>query len=233
MHWKKLVIPLIHPTEQDIFSRIPIIIDYGRLLGTLLYLERFSADKISGNPAESQQVYFLQWMTKTAHDDLCQHYGISHISENCQILSIKLFASFPHEWMHLVLENHVKNLIHLWKGSYKGLDEGKECYVITNGDWVQIGLETAALSAMIPSSFSWCTPNIWTEQHQFTAEDYSHWFLFITPFILKDRFLLCKIYAHFMLLHSILHTMLKYSISKEDVNSLWQTIITYVQQYER
>jgi len=60
MYWKKLVILLIHPAEQDIFSRTPIIIDYGRLLGTLLYLERFSADKISGNPAESQQVYFLQ-----------------------------------------------------------------------------------------------------------------------------------------------------------------------------
>ena len=55
-------------------------------------------------------------MTKTTHNDLCQHYGISHVSEICQIPSIKLFSSFPHEWMHLVLENHVKNLIHLWKG---------------------------------------------------------------------------------------------------------------------
>src|SRR5260370_12305072 len=54
------IILLIHPAEWDIFSRTPIIIDYGRLLGTLLHLDRFSADKISGNSTESQQVYFLQ-----------------------------------------------------------------------------------------------------------------------------------------------------------------------------
>ena len=111
-------------------------------------------------PMHSQDCYdtmledIASQMTKTACDDLRQHYGISHVSEICQIPSIKLFASFPHEWMHLVLENHVKTLIYLWKGMYKGLDEGKELYVITNGAWVQIGLETAALSAMIPSSFS-------------------------------------------------------------------------------
>ena len=93
-------------------------------------------------------------MSKTACDDLHLHYGISHVSEICQIPSIKLFESFPHKWMHLVLENHAKNLIHLWKGTYKGLDEGKECYVIADGAWVQIGLETAASSTMIPSSFS-------------------------------------------------------------------------------
>ena len=93
-------------------------------------------------------------MSKTAHNDLHQHYGISHVSEICQIPSIKLFESFPHKWMHLVLKNHAKNLIHLWKGTYKGLDEGKECYVIADGAWVQIGLETAASSTMIPSSFS-------------------------------------------------------------------------------
>ena len=28
---------------------------------------------------------------------------------------------------------------------------------------------------------------IWTEQYQFTAKDYAHWFLFIVPFVLKDR----------------------------------------------
>src|SRR5260370_39172131 len=54
------IILLIQPAEWDIFSRTPIIIDYGRLLGTLLYLNRFSADRISGNSTESQQVYFLQ-----------------------------------------------------------------------------------------------------------------------------------------------------------------------------
>src|SRR5260221_13221095 len=125
--------------------------------------------------------------TKCAHDNLCQYYRILHVSAIYELPSMKLFKSFPHEWMHLVLENHAKNLLHLWKGTYKGLDEGKEQYVIADGAWTQIGLETTASSAMIPSSFGRRTPNIWTEQYQFTAEDYAHWFLFIVPFVLKDR----------------------------------------------
>ena len=93
--------------------------------------------------------------TKTAHDNLRQHYGISHVSKICELPSMKLFKSFPHEWMHLVLENHRKNLIHLWKGTYKGLDEGKEHYFIAADTWVQIGLETVASSTTIPSLFGW------------------------------------------------------------------------------
>jgi len=153
-------------------------------------------------------------MMKRACDNLCQQYGISHISEICELPSMKLFKSFPHEWMHLVLENHGKNLIHLWKGTYKGLDQGKEQYMIAEGAWAQIGLETAAASSStIPSSFCCHTPNIWTEQHLFTAEDYSVWLLYIAPFVLRDQFPSKKIYNHFMLFHSIVQMTLQYLIT--------------------
>ncbi len=72
-HWKRSAIPLIHPAEQDIFSRISIIYllwesighpavsqQGGRVLGILLYLNRVLADKSSGSSTESQQLYFLQ-----------------------------------------------------------------------------------------------------------------------------------------------------------------------------
>ncbi len=76
-------------------------------------------------------------------------------------------------------------------------------------------------------------PNIWTEQYQFTAEDYAHWFLFIAPFVLKDRLPSRTFYSHFMLFHSILRTTLQYSITKEELNLLRANIIIYVQQYEK
>src|SRR5260370_25127380 len=88
-------------------------------------------------------------MMKRAHDNLHQKYRISHVTEICELPSMKLFKLFPHEWMHLILENHGKNLIHLWKGTYKGLDQGKEQYVIAKGTWVQIGLETT-VSRSVP-----------------------------------------------------------------------------------
>ena len=110
-------------------------------------------------PMHSQERYdamledIASQTTKRARDDLRQYYGILHVSAICELPSMKLFKSFPHEWMHLVLENHAKNLLHLWKGTYKGLNKGKEQYVIADGAWMQIGLETTASSAMIPSSF--------------------------------------------------------------------------------
>jgi len=37
--------------------------------------------------------------------------------------------------MHLCLENHRKNLVSFWKGTYKGMDEGWEEYQILDHVW--------------------------------------------------------------------------------------------------
>ena len=103
--------------------------------------------------------------------------------------------------MHLVLENPRKGLLQLWKGTYKDLDEGTQKYVISEAAWVQISSETALSSSTIPSSFTHHTLNIYMEQHLFMAEDYSHWFLYIAPFVLQNQFPMPKFYHHFMLFH--------------------------------
>src|SRR5260370_42170011 len=106
--------------------------------------------------------------------------------------------------MHLVLKNHGKGLLQHWKGTYKNLDKGNQKHIISEAAWVQIGSETASSSSTIPSSFTHHTPNIYMQQYLFTAEDYGHWFLYIAPFILQNRFLIQKFYQHFMLFHKIL-----------------------------
>src|SRR5258708_17249855 len=50
--------------------------------------------------------------------------------------SISITHSFPCDWMHLCIENHLKNLVALWQGQYKGLDEGRENYCIPDNIWV-------------------------------------------------------------------------------------------------
>src|SRR5260370_26166917 len=88
-------------------------------------------------------------------------------------------------------------------------------------------------SSTIPSSFTHCTLNIYTEKYLFMAEDYGHWFLYIAPFVLQNRFLMQKFYQHFMLFHKILKTTLQFSITKEEVSMLCETVIKYVREYER
>ena len=175
----------------------------------------------------------FQWDTKEARNWMCQFWGVNGRTELCEIPSMWLFASFPHEWMHLVLENHGKGLLQLWKGTYKDLDEGKQKYIINEAIWALIGSETTLSSSTIPSSFIWHTLNIYTEQYLFTAEDYGHWFLYIAPFVLWNRFLMDKFYQHFMLFHQILKTMLKLSFTKEEVSMLHEMVIKYVREYEK
>src|SRR5260370_40910728 len=133
--------------------------------------------------------------------------------------------------MHLVLKNHGKGLLQHWKGTYKNLDKGNQKYIISEAAWVQISSETASPSSTIPSSFICHTPNIYMEQYLFTAEDYGFWFLYIAPFVLRNRFPMDKFYQHFMLFHQILKTTLKFSFTKEEVSMLCETVIKYMREY--
>jgi hypothetical protein len=159
----------------------------------------------------------------------------SGINGNCvltELPSISITRSFPHDWMHLCLENHSKNLVALWQGKYKGLDEGKESYQLSEAPWERIGQETAQAGDTIPSSFGRRTPNIWTEKHIFTAEDWAFWMIHIAPYVLRNRFNCPKYYKHFMKFNSILKRTIQYSFTEKDLDELEQDIIDYVKEYE-
>ncbi|KAF9515818.1 hypothetical protein BS47DRAFT_1391321 [Hydnum rufescens UP504] len=140
-------------------------------------------------------------------------YGINGESDVCEIPSIRLFSSFPHEWMHLFLENHCKNMIKLWTGTFKGLNEGSGEFRISDVVWETIGTEMASSGSTIPSTFARRTPNVWMERHNFTAKDWAFWFLYIGPHVLKDRFPKRKYYVHFMKLREIMSICMQFTIS--------------------
>ncbi|KAF8312374.1 hypothetical protein DL93DRAFT_2149474 [Clavulina sp. PMI_390] len=136
--------------------------------------------------------------------------------------------------MHLWLENLGKNLIHMWQGKFKGgeLDIGQP-YRIADDTWEQIGLETVAASATIPSQFGRSTPNVATQLYIFTAEDFGFWLLFLAPHLLKDRFPQRKFYDHFMLLNRILLITLQFSFTLAEIEDLRELIIEWVTTYEK
>src|SRR5260221_4732528 len=78
-------------------------------------------------------------------------YSVECILTELPLISISRL--FPHDWMHLCLENHGKNLVSFWKGMYKGMDEGWEEYQILDHVWAVISKETATASNTIPASF--------------------------------------------------------------------------------
>lgn len=158
-------------------------------------------------------------------------YGLVGPSPLIEIPAIRISRSFPHEWMHLWLENLVKNLVNLWQGKWKGLHD--EPCRIDDGVWDKIGKETAEAWKTIPSTFSRRTPNIWAEKHNYTAEDWSFWMIFIAPHVLKDRFADADYYNHALKLVQILKITLQFSFEESEIDHLHQMIIGWVQEYER
>ena len=64
--------------------------------------------------------------------------------------------------------------------------------------WNAIGEATFQAGETIPAAFWSHVPNIALEKAHMTAETYSIWTLYLTPILLKGRFLDERYYNHFM-----------------------------------
>ena len=80
-------------------------------------------------------------------------YGIKGVSLLSNLKSLHFPLSFPYDFMHLIWENVIPNLILLWTGEFKGLDEGTGDYEFPSSVWEAIGEATAAAGSTIPTTF--------------------------------------------------------------------------------
>jgi hypothetical protein len=158
-------------------------------------------------------------------------YGLSVESILATCPGINMVRSFPYEYMHIIFENTVPNLIRFWRGKFKELDAGQD-YVIEEHVWEIIGKETAAAVKTIPASFVGHLPNIATDQGLYKAEYYSFWFTYLAPILLKGRFKAEKYYAHMCDLVRIIKMCLEFSISGMQLESLREDIVNWVLKYE-
>ncbi len=69
--------------------------------------------------------------------------------------------------MHL-MENLLENMVLHWTGDFKGLDAGKEDYILDPRVWETIGEATEKSSATIPSAFGRKLLNIAEDRAYFT-----------------------------------------------------------------
>ena len=86
-----------------------------------------------------------------------------HISYHYSSLSHSLF-------MHLIFENLIKNLVLLWMGNFKDLDEGCGDYVLSPWVWEAIGEATAASGSTIPSAYGVWHQNVAQDKSQISAD---------------------------------------------------------------
>jgi hypothetical protein len=165
-------------------------------------------------------------------NDVAKTYGIKGMPALQRVGSIDYARGVPWDFMHLLFENVVQNLVNLWMGRFKNLDSGVGDYIIPRGVWDEIGDETVSAVKSIPAAFVRSLGNITNEQGIYTAEGWAFWAMYLAPILLKGR-LGSKYYRHFLQLVKILKTSIKFTLSHPEINELEGEIISWVKLYER
>src|SRR5882762_1775119 len=160
------------------------------------------------------------------------YHGINGDPALHRVSSVDLVQCYPWDWMHLFLENIVPTLIKLWMGKFKGLDVGSGKYEIAKEVWAEIGCETVDAVKDIPSAFVWSISNIAIDRSYVTAEGWGVWFMYLAPFLLRDRFADAKYYHHLCSLVDIIKTCLQFEITEQKVDELEEKIHAWVRLYE-
>ncbi|KIM71189.1 hypothetical protein PILCRDRAFT_17292 [Piloderma croceum F 1598] len=125
---------------------------------------------------------------KAQKDHLSKAYGIKGVSLLSNIKSLCFPLSFPYYFMHLIWENVISNLISLWTGEFKGLNEGNREYQFMPKVWEAIGAATANTGSTIPSVFGVRPPNLAKHKSSYSAEVWSFWTLYLGPVLLCQCF---------------------------------------------
>ncbi|KAJ7073432.1 hypothetical protein B0H15DRAFT_792867 [Mycena belliarum] len=135
--------------------------------------------------------------------------------------------------MHLIYENVIKNLVLLWTGAYKGLDEGTGSYQLNPTVWDAIGAATAQGGSTIPTAFGARPPDVAKDRTACTADTWSFWLLYIGPVMLHKKFEKRVYYDHFIEFVKIVNICLQYEYTPDDIASIRSGFARWVEQYEK
>ncbi|KAJ7648917.1 hypothetical protein B0H17DRAFT_1147873 [Mycena rosella] len=183
--------------------------------------------------------------TAIAAEKPAKYHGIKGLPALCKVDSLDLARSYPWDFMHLLFENNIPNLVAHWSGSQdyeivlgfllQGIQSLSSRNIrfnqykiytlpIAEEVWAEIWKETAEVMKDIPSSFS-CS--LVAGPSKFTGEAWCFWLL------LKGRFAHPKYHTHACELSDIIKTCLKFTIIYPELDTLEEEIVQWVQTYER
>ena len=181
--------------------------------------------------SNAQEVVTAQ--TRAKEERLAKLYGIKGQTILVNLDSLSFPLSFPYDFMHLIYENLIKNLISFWTNDYKDLDVETGSYTIDATIWEAIGAATSMASNTIPSAYSARLGSISGDRSTFTADNYSFWALYIGPVLLQRRFQKQCYYNHFVQLICLINICLKFEYSVVDLKAISEGFVNWVLTYER
>ena len=153
----------------------------------------------------------------------------------CERLSYLSFLFFPYSFlynfMHLIFENIMKNLILLWTGKFKGLNKGTGQYYLMPKVWEAAGTTTAASELTIPTAFSARPPNVCDNKMACTADTWSFWMLYPGLVLLLKQFQQWVYFDHELV--KLIRICIQFKISTTEISTLREGFQNWVLKYEQ
>jgi len=174
----------------------------------------------------------LEASTNAAAERLAKDSGIKGVPLLSSLNTLNFPLSFPFDFMHLIFENTIPNLVKHYTGTFKELDSGVEDYELSKEVWSEICEAGSASGDTVPSSFGSRMPNIETERASMTAEAWGFWCMYLAPILLRNRFSNRRYYDHFLKLIQLIHKCVSFELKRSDVNEIRQGFQDWVLEYE-
>ncbi|KAK1221658.1 hypothetical protein PQX77_015527 [Marasmius sp. AFHP31] len=168
----------------------------------------------------------------TQFERLAKQHGIKSSSILMQLPSLSFPSSFPYDFIYLIFENVMQNLVLLWTGAFKGLDEGSGSYHLDPSVWEAIGKATAAAGSSIPSCLGARPPNVADDKQAMTADRWSFWLLYIGPVLVEDKFTGDQYYKHFLKFSTLVRLCLEFEYEEGQVEVTWEGFVEWVEEYK-
>ena len=163
---------------------------------------------------------------------LSKHYRIKGVPLLSYLSSLQFPTSFPYDFMHLIYKNLLKNLISLWTGTFKGLDEGSGSYKFNPKVWEAIGAASAAAGSTVPRAFGARPWNVADDKTTCTADMWSFWMLYLGPVLLNRKFRRQVYYDHFIELVKLVNICLQFEITPLEISRLREGFKQWVSKYK-
>ncbi|KAF8607416.1 hypothetical protein BDV93DRAFT_531830 [Ceratobasidium sp. AG-I] len=160
--------------------------------------------------------------------------GINGLSPLARLGSLRFPTSFPHDFMHLIFENVLPELLDLWtrSGRWKGFGTGHEDYLLPPKLWGEIGAACAASGDTIPAAFGCRVPNLKEKRHEKTSESMLLFATLLGPALLRDRFARPRYYTHFLRLVKLINLCMGFEVTFDQVGEIRDGFAQWVQEFE-
>lgn len=171
-------------------------------------------------------------LTKAEAEALSKETGIKGVPVLSMLDSLRFPDSFPADFMHMVFENIVPQLVDLWSDDFKGIGEGEEEYCLPLTVLNAINSAIASSGDTIPSLFGSRVPTL-NNRYQFTAEAWCHWSIYLAPVLLKGRFKKDRYYNHFIELVLVIMSCISYAVGDDGVDEIEDKLAKWVLDFEK